>query len=162
MKAALNLNNDISHDDSLRNYEVSFGSDFARNRIEVFYSVECGFSREFFKTDLWRLYNAFVSTGIASLILYPVGLDIETIIFAHKLRHLNNLQKRNLLFELCECTFANLELPKISNEKSDEVFFDIAKILCGHPEIVETLMIKVNGQILEEIPSLYSVSQALK
>lgn len=71
--------------------------------------------------------------------------------------------KRQTFMQLCHNDADRKKLLlKLSTEPSESVFFDVVKILAEHPEISETLMIKVNGTLLNEIPSLYALEHTIE
>lgn len=141
-------------------YIISFGSENAPNKIDIFYGIECGFSREFLHNDFKLILERFTLTGKAIIRLYPASLDVTTIAFAKMIYMLPPQTKRQTFMQLCHNdTDRKKLLVNLSTEPSESIFFDVVKILAEHPEISETLMIKVNGTLLNEVPSLYALEQ---
>jgi hypothetical protein len=142
-------------------YVVSFGSECAPNKVDIFYGVECGFTKEFLQQDFERLLVKFVLTGKAHLCLYPAALDKLTLAFCSKIYTLPLVEKRKTFMQLCHPRdYSRLisTLPIIAIER---IFFDVSRILERNQEISETLMIRVNKEILEEVPSMYSLQQKM-
>jgi hypothetical protein len=160
MQAALKNTHSNTHQD-LNAYLISYGSKFAQHKIEIFYSIECGLSREFIQNDLLNVFEQFDSNFAAQIILYPVGLDKMTLCFAEKIRNMNNLQKLESLIAQCQVTRNLNNFDKMNASLLEEIFFDIAKILEDHPEITETLMVKINGEILTNVPSIHAIQERL-
>lgn len=160
MQAALK-NTHINNHQDLNAYLISYGSKFAQHKIEIFYSIECGLSREFIQNDLLNIFAQLESNLAAQIILYPVGLDKMTLRFAEKIRNMNNLQKLENLIAQCQGSRNLTDFDKMDAVLLEEVFFDIAKILDGHPEITETLMVKINGETLTDVPSIHAIQEIL-
>lgn len=141
-------------------YTITFGIPTAPYIIDIFYGVECGFSKEFFQCDFKDILDTFAHTEKAFIRLYPAALDSMTTRFAELIRLAHPDIKRHIFMQCCHNnsmyeTFL-LEAP------SENVYFDITKILADHPDITETLMIKINGVLLNDIPSFYALSHAMK
>ncbi|MDP3935539.1 MAG: hypothetical protein Q8Q56_00890 [Alphaproteobacteria bacterium] len=142
-------------------YTISFGSENAPNKIDIFYGIECGFSREFLQNDFKILLENFTLTGKTIIRLHPASLDATTIAFAEMIYMLPPQTKRQTFMQLCHNdTDRKKLLLKLSTKPSESTFFDVVKILSEHPEISETLMIKVNGTLLNDLPSLHALEQA--
>lgn len=149
------------HSDDFNKYVISFGSIYAKNKIEIFYSMECGLSREFLQKDLFEIFEQFLKNGAARLILYPAGLDNMTACFASKIKHMNDAQKRDLLIQVCKKPAVYMTLDKAEESRLENTFFDITKILGANPGITETLMTKINEKVLINTPSTYNIGQML-
>lgn len=145
----------------LSRYIISFGSKNAPNKIEVFYGVECGFSQEFLQNDFKHLLESFVLTGKAFIRLYPAALDSYTLAFSEMIYSLPLVVKRQTFMQLCHSTDYRLLTSKLSATALEMVFFDIVKILEQNCEILETLIIRLNGKILDEIPSIYALQEKI-
>jgi hypothetical protein len=142
-------------------YIVSFGSEFAPNKVDIFYGVECGFSKEFLQQDFEKLLVTLVLTGKAYFCLYPAALDRRTLEFCSMLYTLPPAEKRKLFMQLCHPTDYPRLISKIAGSAMENALFDVSKILERNPEISETLMIRVNRKVLEEIPSVYSLQRKI-
>lgn len=145
----------------INTYLISYGSKFAPHKIEIFYSIECGFSREFIQNDLLNIFELLESNVAAKIILYPAALDKLTLRFANKIRSLNNLQKLESLIAQCQKERNLDDFDKRDALYAEEVFFDITTILEVHWEITETLMVKVDGELLTDVPSIHAIQQRL-
>lgn len=145
----------------IRNYIISFGSKFAPNTIDIFYGVECGFSREFFQNDFEPLITNLVLSGKARLNFYPAALDKLTVEFCSKTPHLPPTEKRKMFMNLCHPHDYNILISKNNNKNLERVFFDVAKILGQNPDITETLMVRINNKALKEIPSFFSINESI-
>lgn len=143
-------------------YTISFGSENAPIKIDIFYGIECGFSREFLQNDFKTILEKFTLTGKAIIRLHPASLDTSTVAFAEMIYMLPPQTKRQMFMQLSHNDADRKKLLlKLSTEPSESVFFDVVKILAEHPEISETLMIKVNGTLLNEIPSFYALEHTI-
>lgn len=143
----------------LSKYVISFGANAAPNKIEIFYGVECGFSREFLQNDFKYLLEQFVLTGKTSIQLYPAALDTYTLAFCEMIYSLTDSAKREAFMQLCHPTDYTLLISKLSKLPLEQVFFDVAKILQHNDDILEALMIRLNGKVMSDIPSLYSIQE---
>lgn len=142
-------------------YIVSFGSEFAPNKVDIFYGVECGFSKEFLEQDFEKLLVTLVLAGKAYFCLYPAALDRRTLEFCSTLYTLPPDEKRKLFMQLCHSADYTRLISKIDGSAKETALFDVSKILERNPEISETLMIRVNRKVLEEIPSVYSLQRKI-
>jgi hypothetical protein len=88
-----------ANDDPLNQYLISFGSELAKHSIEIFYSMECGLSREFIRKDLRELLHLYAGNSLINFILYPAGLDHMTACFMHAIKPLSDQKKQALLFQ---------------------------------------------------------------
>lgn len=143
----------------LSKYIISFGANTAPNKIEIFYGVECGFSREFLQNDFKHLLEYFVLTGKASIHLYPAALDPHTLAFCELINQLTLSTKRQTFMQLCHPIDYSLLTSRLSKFPIEAVFFDVVKILEQNKDILETLMIRLNGKVMADIPSLYSIQE---
>lgn len=163
----MNLSRYAEDDSRSRNYPditkymTSFGSEFAPNRIDIFYGVECGFTKEFLQQDFEQLLVDFVLTGNAYVCLYPAALDKLTLAFCSKIYTLPPAEKRKLFMHLCHPIDYRLLMSKLKSAISEKVFFDVSKILEWNHEISETLMVRVNQRVLDDIPSIYALQKKL-
>lgn len=160
MQAALNITHSNNHND-ISTYLISYGSKFAKHKIEIFYSLECGLSREFIQNDLLNIFELLESNVVAQIILYPAALDKMTLCFAKEIRCLNNLQKLENLIDQCQGARNLKDFHKKDTLLLEEVSFDIEKILEMHSEITETLMLKINGEVLTDVPSIHAIQERL-
>lgn len=142
-------------------YIVSFGSESAPNKIDIFYGVECGFSKEFLQQDFEKLLVTLVLTGKAYFCLYPATLDRSTLEFCSTLYPLPPAEKRKLFMRLCHPTDYTSLISEIAGSDMEKALFDVSEILEQNQEISETLMIRINRKVLEEIPSVYSLQRKL-
>ena len=149
------------NDDPLNQYLISFGSEFAKHTIEIFYSLECGMSREFIRRDLGELLHLYADNTFINFILYPVGLDQLTACFMNAIKPLSAQKKQALLFEYSKHPSDDADRSQFAACLYESIFFDVTKILAYHPGITETLMVKVNGNLLREVPSTYAIEQCL-
>jgi len=145
-------------------YVTSFGSKNAPNKIDIFYGIECGFSREFLQQDFKILLEEFTLKGKAFIQLYPAALDPTTITFAEMIYTSSPHGRRKMFMQLCnDNSYYHRLFSKASIKKpSEKVFFDVAKILEENESISETLMIKVNGTLLMNVPSTYALEEVLQ
>lgn len=150
------------NDDPLNQYLISFGSKAAKHTIEIFYSMECGLSREFIRKDLVELLRLHLDNILVNYILYPVGLDHLTACFMDAIKPLSVQKKQALLFQYSKHTSDDADTPQFAACLYESIFFDITKILTYHPDITETLLIKVNGTLLREVPSTYAIELYLR
>lgn len=142
-------------------YMISFGSESAPNRVDIFYGVECGFTKEFLQQDFEQLLVDFVLTGKAYVCLYPAALDNLTLAFCSKVYALPLAEKQRLFMHLCHPIDYRLLMSKLATAVNERVFFDVAKILERNQEISETLMVRVNQEVLDEIPSIYALQKKI-
>jgi hypothetical protein len=145
----------------IKKYMVSFGSEAAPHRVDIFYGVECGFTKEFLQQDFEQLLVDFVLTGKAYVCLYPAALDKLTLAFCNKVYALPPAEKRRLFMHLCHPIDYRMLMSKLTTAVNERVFFDVAKILERNQEISETLMVRVNQEVLEDIPSIYALQKKI-